>query len=219
MKKWMIAATLGAAVMSSSLSSIVQAQGFGGGGGGGRGGGMSRSPKGRLSGLLRGLEDLEKGKTKALTKAQAKTIVGVVNAWKGKPKMSDSEAKTVYGKLNGTLTSTQKNELDKIAAKNRRGFGGDRGSGGAGGRGGGFGGPGGGGPGGAGAGGGNGAPNPQQMAAMRKRMEGFFKTYNPFYPPTKYAEFKSMPDRMQVRFSKGYQARMSLVSKLAAKAK
>ncbi|HEY0075447.1 MAG TPA: hypothetical protein VGB77_15220 [Abditibacteriaceae bacterium] len=214
MKKWMIAATLGAAVMSSSLSSVVQAQGFGGGGGGGRGGGMNRSPKGRLSGLLRGLEELEKGKTKALTKAQAKTIVGVVNAWKAKPKMSDSEAKTVYGKLNGTLTSSQKNELDKIAAKNRRGFGGDRG-GGAGGRGGG---PGGGGAGGAG----GGPPNPQQMAEMRarmKKMEGFFKTYNPFYPPTKYAEFKSMPDRFKDRFAKGYQARMSLVSKLAAKAK
>lgn len=207
MKKWIVAATLSAAVTGSSLFSVVQAQG----GSGGRGG-MNRSPKGRLSSLLRGIEELEKGKTKALNKAQAKTVVSVVAAWKGKPKMSDAEAKMVYGKLNGALTTTQKNELDKIAAKNRRGFGGDRG----GGRGGGFGGPGG------GAGGQGGPPNPQQMAEMRarmKRMEGFFKTYNPFYPPTKYAEFKSMPDRMRDRFAKGYQARMAFVAKLAAKAK
>lgn len=208
MKKWMVAVTLSAAVASSSLFSVVQAQGFGGGGGGR--GGMNRSPKGRLTGLLRSIEELEKGRTKALSKAQAKTVVGVVAAWKAKPRMSDAEAKMVYTKLNGTLTTTQKNELDKIAAKNRRGFGGDRAGGG------GRGGPGGGGP------GGGGAPNPQQMAEMRsrmKRMEGFFKTYNPLYPPTKYAEFKSMPDRMQDRFTKGYQARMSMVSKLAAKAK
>lgn len=216
MKKWMVAATLSAAMMSSSLIYGAQAQGFGGGQGG-PGGGMSRSAKGRLGGLIRGIDELEKGKTKALTKAQAKTVVGVLMPWKAKPKMSEDEAKTVYGKLNSTLTTTQKNELDKIAAKNRRGFGGDRGGqGGQGGRGGGFGGPGGGG------GAGGGAPTDKERAEFRARMQkmqGFMKTYNPFYPITKYPDFKAMPDRMKDRFTKSYQSRMALIAKLAAKAK
>jgi hypothetical protein len=211
MKKWMIAATLSAAMMSSALVPSVQAQGFGGGG---PGGGMSNSPKRRLTGLLRGIDELEKNKTKALNKAQAKTFIGVITPWKAKPKMSDDEAKAVYTKLNGTLTTSQKNELDKIAAKNRRGFG--SGPGGAGGQGGGQGrpggGPGGGGPGGAG---GNGS----DFRAQMQKMQGFMKTYNPFYPITKYSEFKTMPDRMKDRMTKSYQSRIALLAKLAAKAK
>lgn len=220
MKKWIVAATLSAALttgsMLSSTTTSAQAQGFGGGGGGGgQGGGMNRTAKGRLSGLLRGIEQLEKNKAKALTKAQAKTIVGVIMPWKAKPKMSEAEAKTVYSKINGALTTSQKNELDKIAAKNRRGFGSA-----GGGQGGPGGGPGGGGPG--GGPGGGGAPDASRMAEMRARMakmQGFFKTYNPFYPISKYSEYKTMQDRMKDRFGKSYQSRMTLIGQLAAKAK
>ncbi len=212
MKKWIVTATLSAALTGGSLltGTMPSAQAQGGGGQGG-GGGMNRTAKGRLSGLFRGIDELEKGKTKALTKAQAKTIMGVITAWKAKPKMSEDEAKSVYGKLNGALTTTQKNELDKIAAKNRKGFGS---------AGGGQGGPGGGGPG--GGPGGGGPPDAKRMAefrAQREKMAGFFKTYNPFYPITKYTEYKIMPDRMKDRFTKGYQSRMTLIGKLAAKAK
>ena len=212
MKKWIVAATLSAVLTSGSLlngtTSSAWAQGPGGGSG--RGGAMNRTAKGRLSGLFRSIEDLEKGKTKALTKTQAKSILGIVAPWKTKTKMTEDEAKTVYGKINMALTSPQKNELDKIAAKNRRGFGSSSSGNG-------------GGPGG-GAGGGNngGPPDAKAMAEMRaqmQKMQGFMKTYNPFYPITKYAEFKALPDRMKERFTKGYQSRMSVLTKLAAKAK
>ncbi len=211
MKKWIVAATLSAALTGGSFlhstTSSAQAQGPGGG----SGGGMNRTAKGRLSGFFRSIDELEKNKAKALTKAQAKTIVGIITPWKAKPKMSEDEAKALYGKFNGALTSAQKNELDKIAAKNRKGFGSAGGSGG---------GPGGGGPGG-GPGGGS-PPDAKQMAefkAQREKMAGFFKTYNPFYPITKYAEYKTMPDRMKDRMTKSYQSRMTLISKLAVKAK
>ena len=207
MKKWIVAATLSAALTGGSLlhstTSTAQAQGSGG-----PGGGMNRTAKGRLSGLFRDIEELEKNKSKALTKAQAKTITGIITPWKAKPKMSEDEAKAVYGKINGALTSTQKNELDKIAAKNRKGFGSAGGSGG----------PGGGGPG----GGSGGPPDAKQMAEMRARMQkmqGFLKTYNPFYPVTKYAEYKTLSDRMKERMTKSYQSRTTLLAKLAAKAK
>lgn len=211
MRKWILAAALSAAVTGVVCTPNAQAQGGGFGGGGGRGG-QQNSAKSRLTRLFRNIDNLEKAKKSPLTKPQAKTIVTAISAWKTKPTMTEDQAKALYGKINGALTTKQKNELDKMAALNRRNGpreGGDRQGGG------GQGGPGGG-P------GGGGAPNPQQMAEMRQRMQkmqGFFKTYNPFYPPAKYKEMKDMPERMRESFTKRYQSRMEVVTKLAVKAK
>jgi hypothetical protein len=122
--------------------------------------------------------------------------------------MTDNEAKALYMKLNGVLTTKQRNELDKEAAKDRR-FGGR--SGGRSG-GGGQGGPG-------GAGGAGGAPNMQQMRQAMQKLQGFVKIYNPLYPPTKYKEFNSMPEQMQSGFKRRYQAQQALLTQLAKKAR
>jgi hypothetical protein len=180
-------------------------------------GGRRNDPKFRLSGLMRGIGELEKGKKAALTKDQAKKVVAAVKPWQSKPKMSESEAKSLYMKLNAVLTTRQKNELDKMSAQNRRfGGGGDRGGSGGGSRMGG--GPGGGGPGGPG----GSPPSAAQMQQMRQRMQklqGFFKTYNPFYPPTKYKELSNMPDRMQQGQKRRYQEQQALIAQLAKKAR
>ena len=208
-KKWMVAASLCAAMTSS----VVMAQGPGGPGGG------RNSPKRKLGGLVRNIGELEKSKTGALTKPQAKTVVGLINPWKVKPKMTDDDAKALFIKVNAALTAKQKAELDKAAAMERHFGPGDRGSGGGPG-GGGPGGPGG--PGGAGGGPGGGAPDAARMKefqAMREKMGGFFKMYNPFYPPTKYKEFKDLPERMQKSFTDRYTKRIDVLNKLAKKAK
>jgi hypothetical protein len=206
MKKRILTMALSALISGAMLAGPVMAQGGSGFGGGGDR--RAQTPKRRLTRLLQNIEELEKAKKAPLTKPQAKTIVTVLSPWKAKTKMSDDEAKAIYGKVNGALTTKQKNEIDKIAALARRTGGGGNwgGGGGQGGQGGGQGGP----------------PDAARMAEMRQRMQkmqGFMKTYNPFYPPTKYAEFKSIPERMQERMTKSYQARISLLSKLAAKAK
>jgi hypothetical protein len=207
MKKLCLAVVMVATTMMP-LAMQVQAQPGGGGGGGMRG--MRNSPKGRLGRLISNMGDLEKGGKAPLTSAQAKTVVTTLRPWSAKPRMTDAEAKALYMKLNGVLTTKQRNELDKEAAKERR-FGG---------RSGGQGGAGGGRPGGGGAGGpGGAAPNMQQMRQTMQKMQGFMKTYNPLYPPTKYKELNSLPERMQGGFKRRYQAQQALLSQLAKKAK
>ncbi|MCS6862034.1 MAG: hypothetical protein NZT92_17140, partial [Abditibacteriales bacterium] len=173
-----------------------------GGGGGFGGGGRQPSPKMQLGRLLRDIGELEKANKKPLTKEQAKKIVAAIKPWEKKPKMTDEEAKALRKTIHDILTTAQKNELDKMAAQNRRMGGGGPGGGGFGGGPGGFGGPGGGGPGGGGGfgggpggfggpggggpGGGGGQPSPQQQQQFRQtmqKMQEFFKIYNPFYPP------------------------------------
>ena len=202
MRKWILAATLSAAVLGSTLLAMVpaQAQGFGGGGA------SRNSPKRRLTSLVRGLGELEKAKKAPLNKDQAKKIVAAIGPWKAKPKMTEDEAKALYGKINTTLTTKQKNELDKMAAQGRRFGSGDRERGGAGGPGGGQG----------------GGPTDAERAQMRQRMQamqGFMKTYNPFYPPQNYKEMKTAPERFKESFTSRYKSRMEVLTKLAAKAK
>jgi uncharacterized membrane protein YgcG len=205
-KTWLaVAVTIG-----MIFPACVWAQGMGGPRGSRR-----NDPKFRLSGLMRGIGELERGKKAALNKAQAKRIVAAVRPWQNKPRMAESEAKSLYMKMNAVLTTRQKNELDKMAAQNRRFGGGENGraggagAGGAGGgrMGGGFSSPGG------------GAPSAAQMQQMRQRMQSFFKTYNPFYPPGKYKELNGMPDRMQGGFKRRYQEQQALLSQLAKKAR
>lgn len=195
MKKTLAVAGLVASMMLPTLASAQ-----GGPGGGGFGGGQ-RSMKGRLTGLIRGLGDLERGTKAPLNKDQARKVLGFVHPWLNKPVMNDDQAKGLYMHINSALTTRQKNELDIAAAANRKRM---EGGGGMGGRQGG------------GGGGANGQFDPQTFRAQMQKMQGFFKTYNPLYPPTGYSNFKQLPDRMQERFSKGYEKRQQLLAKLAS---
>ena len=206
MKKTLVAMGLVAGLIISPMISSVQAQGPGGGGGGMRGGNRN-SPKRRLSGLWRNIGELEKSRS-PLTKAQAKRVVGLVRPWTTKPKMTDDQAKALFMSMNSVLTTQQKNELDKMGAMRRRTERGDR-----------EGGPGGqrGGPGGAG-GGGFDPARMQQMRAQMQKLQGFMKTMNPFYPPTKYSELKSLPDRMKDGWTRRYKTTQTMLTALSRKA-
>jgi hypothetical protein len=202
MHKKLVVLTLAAGMLVSSGASMVQAQG-GAGGGGGMGGGMRNrnNPKSRLSSLWRGVGQLESSKA-PLSKAQARQIVALVRPWGSRPKMTEADAKNLYMKMNAVLTTRQKNELDKMVAMRRRTA---RGGGEDGGR-----------PGGAG-----GNFDPQQMQKMRaqmQQMQGFLKTMNPFYPPSKYSEVKGLPDRMQQGFNRRYSSSHATLVALVRKA-
>jgi hypothetical protein len=80
--------------------------------------------------------ELEKDKSTAITKEQAKKMVPVLKQYRPKPKLTDDEAKLVNKKLNDSLTLPQ---LQKIATVPQMGQGG-RGFGGGGRAGGGAGG-------------------------------------------------------------------------------
>ena len=202
MKRLSLLAVLTATFVTGALVAAnvapLQAQG----GPGGPGGGMRNSPKGRIGRLMMGIGMLEAEKKAPLSATQAKTIVLAIKPWQAKKTMTDDQAKALYMSINGALTTKQKNELDKESAKNRR-FGpgregGDRPRGGGGGQ----------------------MPDASKMAEMRARMQkmtGFFKTYNPFYPPSSYAEFKSAPERMQEGMTKRYQRQTQLLQALAKK--
>lgn len=180
-----------------------------GGGGGGMRGGMRNTPKSRLSRLVRGITELEQDKKAPLSPAQARTIANAIKPWRTRKTMTDDQAKGLYMTVNNTLTSKQKNELDRDSAKNRR-FGGERPGGAAGGRGG-FGGPGG--PGG-------GAPDPKrmkEMMAQMQKMRGLMKTMNPFYPPMGYAELKTAPDRMRDGMNRRYKHQSQALAAIAKK--
>lgn len=204
MKKTLVVLGLVAGLVVAPVISAVQAQGPGGGGGG-MGGRMRNSPKGRLSGLWRNLGELEKSRV-PLSKAQAKRVVSMVRPWSNKPKMTDTQAKSLYMSMNAVLTSQQKNEMDKMGAMRRRTARGDR-EGGQGGRRGG-------GPG----GGGFDPARMQEMRAQMQKLTGFYKTMNPFYPPSKYSELKNMPDRMKDGMNRRYQGTRTMLTALARKA-
>jgi hypothetical protein len=136
----------------------------GGGPGGGPGGGNPAFQKFReqhkytfqLTRMLRGVGELDKDPSTALTPAQAKGVLTVLKPWQTKPKMTQDDAKSVMRGVKKVLTAKQLNALSRVQD---RGFGGGRGGpgggpGGGGPPGGGFGGPGGGPPGGGPPGGG-----------------------------------------------------------------
>lgn len=205
MKKTLVVMGLVAGLVVSPMISTVHAQRPGGGGG--MGGGNRNSPKRRLSGLWRNIGELEKSKT-PLTKAQAKRVVALVRPWSSKPKMTDAQAKALYMSMNAVLTTSQKNEMDKMGAMRRRTARGDR-EGGPGGQRGGPGGPGG--PGGANF-------DPARMRAQMQKLQGFMKTMNPFYPPSKYSEIKGLPDRMKGGWNRRYKTSQAMLTALARKA-
>src|SRR5471030_1098067 len=116
MKKMQLLTAVSAAALCAGMlcTGVAQAQGPGGPGGpGGFGGGMARmrnSPKFRLGGLMRGVGSLEKDPKEALTSAQARAFVNAIVPWQKRQHMTDTDAKTLYMKLNGILTSRQKND-------------------------------------------------------------------------------------------------------------
>ncbi len=202
MKKFGVLFLLAATTAIAFPMASVHAQGGGGYGGGG-GGGMRNSAKGRLTGLVRGIGNLERGGKAPLTPAQARIVVGSVSPWMKRPRMNENDARGLYMRINSALSTRQKNELDKTSAENRRFGGGGGGGGWRGGQG--------------GQGGQNGQanmPTPQQMQQMR----AFRETYNPFYPPSNYRELNGMPDRMRQGFFRRYQAQQALLMSLARKA-
>lgn len=130
--------------------------------------------------MVRALADLNKDPKTALTKDQAKTVLGVINSWKSKPDMSEDQAKAVSKQLTAPLgknLAQLKALTTSIQERGRMGGGGGR-MGGGGGPGGGGGRPGGGGPGGPG----GGAFDPKAIA--RRIEDSLKKPYNPFNAAT-----------------------------------
>lgn len=179
-----------AAALLLTISGAVRAQGGPPGGGGGfqmspemqamfKKFGEWRDKNKNLAGFNRtigAIAEFEKDKSTALTKDQAKKILGILGPWKSKPIMTDANAKDILKQVGGTFTPPQAKKLAQELSK-RQGFGGG-GGGGMRPGGGGPGGPGGGG-GGRPGGGGPGGPGGFDMAAMKKRFDTMMKGYNP----------------------------------------
>jgi hypothetical protein len=184
----------------------------------GMGMGMRRFPQMQLGRFVMGVGLLEKNGKNKLSAAQAKKIVGAISPWRKKPGMTASQASALNTKLTAVLTSTQKKELEGMRPS-RRGAGAPEGRGewrrgeGGGEHSGGWGG---------GPDGHRGTPpteaQRQQMRARMEKMRKFFATYNPFYPPTKYSQYKEIPERMRQGIKRRFDAQEALLNQLAKKA-
>jgi len=211
-KSWKL--LLVAGVLSALSFSLVVAQPRDGRGAGGRGGrmrgeGMRRYPQMQLGRFLMGVGLLEKNGKNKLSASQAKKIVAAISPWRKKSSMTTSQASALNQKLTAVLTAAQKKELQGLRPQ-RGGDGrgqrdgerrGRRRDGGPDGR--------------------RNPPSDAERRQMRDRMEKmrkFLVTYNPFYPPTKYAQFKQLPERMQQGVKRRFAAQEALLSQLAKKA-
>ena len=231
MKKMMVLGIAATMLAMGWQSAMAQPPGGGpgemGGPGMGRGMRMGDRDKMELSRLWRGIGELTE--KNSLSKAQAKSIVGLVRPWSLKPTMTSGQAKSLTSKLNAVLTSSQKSQLAKMRPQRGGRDGGGRDGGGRDGDGrgrgdgpppGGMGGP----PPGEGRDGdrrGDGPPpgfDPAKMRAQMQKMQTLQKTMNPFYPPTKYAAIKAMPARMQQGMTRRYDRVRSTLTALSRKA-
>jgi hypothetical protein len=165
----------------------------------------------KLQGSLFRLQELESKPATALTKDQAKKILGVLSKWRNKPTMKDEEAKQVNKQIWDVLTPAQ---LQVMAAADARGGRPGGGSGPGGGGPGGFGGPGGGRPGGGGPGGGGPGGGPGGRGGFDPSRMPDPKEYNPLNPESS-PFFKANPE-MAKRSLTRYK---EMVGKLQAKAK
>lgn len=194
LRRFVLPALVAAAALTPALSAFAQGPG---------GGGFQMTPEMRqrmdqmrkwreanknllqVSQTMGVLGELDKDPKTKLTKVQAKKILGVVNAWKSKPAMTDDQAKAVNKQLTGTLNLAQIKKMAAVQAerRGRGGFGGGGGGGRGPGGGGGFGGGGGRGPGGAGGPGGGGrGPGGGGGGGMRNFT--LPKAFNPLNPAT-----------------------------------
>jgi hypothetical protein len=216
------------AVVCAALSlSVARAQpSTEGRSGGMRGEGARRHPQMQLGRTMTGVGMLEKSGKNKLSAAQAKKIVSTIGPWRSKASMTSSQATNLNNKLLAVLTAAQKKELQELRPRrgdDRLGNGSGRGRSGQG-----RSGPG---KGGAHREGRDGGPRGaqrrgtppteaerQQMRARFETMRQFLASYNPFYPPTKYSQFKEMPERMQESVKRRFAAQEALLSQLAKKA-
>lgn len=121
-----------------------------------------------LQQTMAGLEAMEKDPRTRLTKAQAKTVVGVLKTWRNKPVMTDAQALAVNKQITAPLSVAQ---LKKIAtAREARGMGANRRPGG--------------GQGGPAAGGGQGRPGANQTRTFDPSRFPAPREYNPLNPST-----------------------------------
>jgi hypothetical protein len=172
--------------------------------------------------LWGGISELRTGSS-ALSNTQAKRIMDLLRPWLNRHKMSGDEASRLDAQLRAVLTGAQESQLEAGQPRFGRGF--QRGDGAREGRS--FDGPGRngglgrdsgrearGGPSGRGKGRGEngggfgrdgrsaGGGDPQK----REQMRAFFENYNPFYSPTGYVEWKTLPAPMQERIMRNYKA-------------
>ena len=201
LKKWMfISGCLSGLLFVSQLPSALAQQG--------RTNGRSNSTQPRRDNSKRQLQTLWngvwriEGSMAPLSASQAKRLVAAVRPWSSKNSMSEAQAKSLVSTLNGVLTPAQRNVV------------GDLNGDGPGGGGRGMGGPPPGGMGGPPPGGGRGDGPPGMDASAMKMMA----TMNPFYAPTGYSTFKSLPQRMQTQLLHRYQESRATLIALSRKA-
>ena len=185
-----------------------------GGPGFGGPGGPRRGPraKGELMRVWHDIAELE-GSKNALSKTQSAKVVALVLPVTKKATLSDADAKTLAGKVEAVLTSAQKTAFEKDRPRSDRPRGargerppGDRPPGDGGGRG-----PGGRGPG--------GPEGPRPSREDFEKVRPFMDALNPFYAPTGYASFKSLPADFQQDVIKRYKERRALLETLSRRAK
>ncbi|MBC7807066.1 MAG: hypothetical protein H7145_13055 [Akkermansiaceae bacterium] len=206
--RFVLAVAAALPLLLSPMAALAQGPG---GGQGGPGGGFQMTPEMRanmdkmrkfrennkqvfaLSQTLRAFDDMETDPKTKFTPAQAKTILAVVNKWKGKPSLTNEQATQINKELTKSLSLPQIKKL--AAAANRRGgWGGGGGQGGGGGRGGGGAGIGaqgrmGGGQGGPGGGGGRRAGGGGNWTMPE------LKPFNPLNPETGFSRNKEVAVR------------------------
>ena len=156
--------------------------------------------KRQLQTLWNGVWRIE-GSMAPLSGAQAKRLVAAVRPWSSKNSMTEAQAKSLVSTLNGVLTSTQRSvvgDLNEGPGGGGRGMGGPRGDG----------------PPPDGMGGPRGDGPPGMDAGAMQMMA----TMNPFYAPTGYSTFKSLPQRMQTQWLHRYQESRATLIALSRKA-
>ena len=181
------------------------------------------SAKRQLSGLWRGLERVER--QAPLSQQQAARVVNLVRPWTARPQMSESAAAQLQTQLAAVWTPAQREILERRGRGGGR-DGGPRGEGRGDGEGrrergprgeGGFGGR-------RGEGGERGPRGGEGRGAglsreQRQAFRGFMENLNPFYAPTGYSQWKSLPQPMQERLAKRYREGRETLESLSRKAR
>ena len=175
--------------------------------------------KGELNRIWHDIAALE-GSKLALSKAQAAKVVALVVPISKQQTLSDANAKTLATQIEAVLTSAQRAQLNKNRPP--RGPRGNRPPGGP------MGGP----PPRDGQGDGRdfgppprngrgprGDGPPRLNGADFEKVRPFMDALNPFYPPTGYAKFKSLPADFQKDVAKRYGERRALLEALSKRAK
>ena len=184
------------------------------------------SAKRQLSGVWRRLDRVEN--QAPLSKQQAARVVNLIRPWTTRAQMSDADAAQLQTQLAAVWTPAQAELMERRGPREGGGRGEGEGRGGRGPRGegrgeGGFGGP----REGRGEGGFGGRRGEREGMgrgagvdpAQRQAMRGFMENLNPFYAPTGYSQWKSLPQPAQERLAKRYRESRATLEALSRKAK